>query len=81
MAHFFGDLLPLEMTQRTTKAVFTESAWGPDSRDFAKRWDGSGLDPALVDPDLLRRQWQLPKPDMRSATAIQAAWLAVGDGA
>ena len=78
MAHYFGDLLPPEMAQRTTKAVFTESAWGPDSRDFARRWDGSGLDASLVYPDVLREQWQLPKPDMRSATAIQAAWLAAG---
>ena len=76
MGHFFGDLLPPEIVHRTSKAVFTESFWGPDSQGFARRWDGTGLDASLVHPDALRRQWLLPKPDMRSATALQAAWLA-----
>jgi asparagine synthase (glutamine-hydrolysing) len=79
MEHFFGDLLPGELVRRTSKAVFTESLWGPDSRDFAARWNGSGLDPALVDPEALRRHWRRPRPDMRSATALQAAWLASGE--
>jgi asparagine synthase (glutamine-hydrolysing) len=73
---FFGDLLPSAMAQRTTKAVFTESFWGPESREFARQWDGTGLDHSLIDPDALRSHWLRPKPDMRSATAIQAAWLA-----
>ena len=79
MEHFFGDLLPQALAQRTTKAVFTESFWGADSREFAKRWNGSGLDPSIVDIEVLRNHWLLPKPDMRSATAIQAAWLASHD--
>jgi asparagine synthase (glutamine-hydrolysing) len=76
LEHFFGDLLPPELTRRTSKAVFTESFWGPDSREFARRWDGRGLDPSLMRVDALRSQWLRPRPDMRSATAIQAAWLA-----
>jgi asparagine synthase (glutamine-hydrolysing) len=78
MEHFFGKLLPPAITRRTTKAVFTESFWGPDSRAFARAWDGTGLDPAIAHFDRLRREWLLPKPDMRSATALQAAWLAAG---
>jgi asparagine synthase (glutamine-hydrolysing) len=73
---YFGDLLPSAMAQRTTKAVFTESFWGPESREFARQWDGTGLDHSLIDPDALRSHWLRPKPDMRSATALQAAWLA-----
>ncbi len=76
MEHFFGDLLPRSVTQRTTKAVFTESFWGSDSRAFAQEWDGAGLDPSIVYVDRLRDEWLCPKPDMRSATALQAAWLA-----
>jgi hypothetical protein len=64
--------------RRTSKAVFTESLWGPDSRDFAERWDRTGLDAALVDPEALRLHWLRRRPDMRSATALQAAWLASG---
>ncbi|HYO45510.1 MAG TPA: asparagine synthase-related protein [Gemmatimonadota bacterium] len=73
---FFGDLLPAAVVRRTSKAIFTESFWGPDSRDFANGWDGTGLDPSLVDPDALRTHWLRPRPDMRSATPLQAAWLA-----
>jgi asparagine synthase (glutamine-hydrolysing) len=76
---FFGDLLPQAVVRRTSKAIFTESFWGRDSRDFAKDWDGTGLDPALVDPDVLRSHWLRPRPDMRSATPLQAAWLNSND--
>jgi asparagine synthase (glutamine-hydrolysing) len=76
---YLGDLLPAAVAQRTSKAVHTESFWGPDSRDFAKGWDGTGLDPSLIDPDVLRSHWLRPRPDMRSAIPIQAAWLASRD--
>lgn len=76
MEHFFGDLLPVELTRRTSKAVFTEAFWGPDSQGFARRWDGTGLDTTLVDPEALRSHWLRPRPDLRSATALQAAWQA-----
>lgn len=73
---FFGDLLPRGVAQRTTKARFTEVFWGRDGQDFAKRWDGTGLDHSLIDPDKLRREWSKPRPDARSKTPLQAAWLA-----
>jgi asparagine synthase (glutamine-hydrolysing) len=73
---FFGDLMPPEITRRGTKASFTEALWGPDSRAFAEAWDGSGLDSTLVDATELRRAWARPKPDLRSVTPLQAAWLA-----
>lgn len=81
MDAFFGQLLPPAVTRRTTKASFTEVFWGPASRDFARDWDGSGLDPALVDPHLLRREWVKPRPDARSTTPLQAAWLATAGSA
>ena len=79
MKHFFGDIVPQKLLRRTSKAVFTESFWGADSRGFAERWDGRGLDTTLIDPDLLRSHWLRPRPDLRSATAMQAAWLASGE--
>lgn len=76
MEMLFSDLLPPPIARRTTKATFTEVFWGPDSRAYAQRWDGGGLDHSLVAPDRLRREWSKRRPDFRSATALQAAWLA-----
>lgn len=73
---FFGDLMPPEVTRRGTKAMFTEALWGPESRAFAREWKGDGLDAALVDAVELKRVWARPKPDLRSVTPLQAAWLA-----
>lgn len=73
---FLGDLLPPAVAQRTSKASFTEVFWGPQSRNFARQWDGTGLDPTLVDPAKLRAEWAKPKPDARAQTPLQAAWFA-----
>ena len=72
----FGDVLPPKMLERTTKAVFDELHGGRESRAFAQEWSGEGLDPALVDAELLRREWLSPRPEYRSLTALNAAWLA-----
>jgi asparagine synthetase B (glutamine-hydrolysing) len=76
MDALFGDVLPPEVVLRSTKAAFTEIFWGPEVEAFSRAWDGTGLDPAFVDADLLRRRWLSPRPDFRSLTPMQAAWLA-----
>jgi hypothetical protein len=76
MDRYFGDLLPPELVGRSTKAVFTEVFVGPETRRFAERWTGSGVDLSLVDPEALRQQWLSPVPDLRSLVPLQAAWLA-----
>ena len=76
MDHLFGDLLPRQVASRSTKAVFTEVFCGPETRRFAEEWTGSGLDPSLVEPELLRKEWLSPVPDLRSLVPIQAARLA-----
>jgi hypothetical protein len=73
---YFGDLLPREVTRRSTKAVFTEILAGPATRSFAAGWDGIGLPHGLADPASLREQWTRERPDFRSLTALQVAWLA-----
>ncbi|HEX2085253.1 MAG TPA: asparagine synthase-related protein [Solirubrobacteraceae bacterium] len=70
-----GDLLPARTVARTTKAEFSEAFWGPCARRFAERWDGRGVDPAIVDAAALRAEWLAPRPDARSATMLGAAWL------
>lgn len=76
MALHFGDVLPSRMLERTTKAAFDELHGGRWTRGFAESWDGCGLDPDLVDADLLRDEWLSPRPAYRSLTALNAAWLA-----
>lgn len=72
----FSDLLPRDVLYRSTKAHFTSSLWGPRSRAFIEAWDGSGVDDAIVDPERLHAEWRRPRPDIRAATVLQAAWLA-----
>jgi asparagine synthetase B (glutamine-hydrolysing) len=71
----FGDLLPVEVLRRGTKATFTEVAWGPEAREFAASWDGRGVDEAFVDPDRLREEWAKPRPSALSLGCLQQAWL------
>ena len=70
-----GDLLPAELVQRRTKAEFGMALWGPEARAFSARWDGSGVDPELVDADLLRAAWSERNPPLGAATLLQHAWL------
>jgi len=76
MKKYFGDLLPPRVTERSTKAVFTEVFAGEQTRRFAREWDGAGLDPELVDAEALRRTWLSEIVDVRSLVPLQAAWLA-----
>jgi asparagine synthase (glutamine-hydrolysing) len=72
----FGDVLPLEVAERPTKAVFDELHGGREAHAFAAAWNGEGLDAGLVDPEALRAEWSKPSPEYRSLTALNAAWVA-----
>lgn len=72
----FSDVLPAEVLRRSTKAVFTEVAWGPGARAFAAAWDGQGLDESYVVPDVLREEWAKPRPNPRSLPSLHQCWLA-----
>jgi len=74
MASLFSDLLPPVALSRTSKATFGGVLWGPASRQFAREWDGTGLDD-LVDPELLRQAWLASLPVYGSALPLHAAWL------
>jgi hypothetical protein len=80
MSAVFGDLLPSEVLRRTSKAAFNESRFGPHSRAFAESWDGNGVDPDLVDPEVLRAEWLSEMPHASSAALLQRAWLAGQSG-
>jgi hypothetical protein len=74
-AHF-SDLLPEKVLQRSTKAVFTEAAWGPGARAFAQSWDGTGLDERYVNVSVLREEWASERPHPRTIPCLQTAWVA-----
>jgi asparagine synthase (glutamine-hydrolysing) len=74
--------------ERRSKAVFTHAVFTGHTREFARGWTGDGVDPALVDPEVLRDNWLSASPHAPSMTLLQQAWLsraqrsnaAVGEG-
>jgi hypothetical protein len=75
MRHLFGDLLPRDVLERQSKADFTGAVFSTHTRDFAREWDGTGVDTDLVDPEALRQSWLSPTPDGPSMSLLQQAWL------
>jgi asparagine synthase (glutamine-hydrolysing) len=75
MRRIFAKDLPDEVIARSSKANFAVAYFRSFSRDFARRWDGIGVDTDLVDPELLRKAWLEWIVDTRSALALQTAWL------
>lgn len=76
MHELFADLLPRGVIEREEKASFDGAFWSAPSRAFAAEWAGQGVDAELVDVDALRAEWASPRPDPRSFTLAQSAWLA-----
>lgn len=81
MKFLFSDLLPTAVLERTTKASFNSVYTGQTTRDFAQRWDGSGVDPSYVDPERLRAVWLSDRPTMSTGVLLHSAWLAAGEDA
>ena len=72
----FTGLLPDTALRRVGKASFNTAAFGRESCAFAERWDGTGVDTALVDVDALRACWQRDVVPGGTFMLVQAAWLA-----
>ncbi len=70
-----GDVIPERLAQRTTKASFDPVFFGRHTREFVDSWDGSGVDPDLVDPDALAREWRRERPRANTFSLLQQAWL------
>jgi asparagine synthetase B (glutamine-hydrolysing) len=75
MRALFGDLLPREVLERQTKALFAKAVFTRYTREFARTWNGSGVDTDLVDADILREIWLSREPHAPSMTLLQQAWL------
>jgi Asparagine synthase len=78
MRQIFGDALPPDVLARESKASFNSVFHGPATRAFARDWDGSGVDPSLVDVEVLRSLWMAPRVHPGTTPLLQAAWLAAG---
>jgi hypothetical protein len=76
MRHLVGDLLPRETVERRGKAVFGGAVWRERARQFAASWDGSGLQPDMVDPERLRAAWLSEQPVFHCWALLHEAWLA-----
>lgn len=74
----FEGVLPAGLEGRSSKASFAETLWGPPSRGFVASWDGTGVDPEIVDVDALRRRWQVDG-EVGPHALLQALWLARQD--
>jgi asparagine synthase (glutamine-hydrolysing) len=75
LSELFAGVLPAGLESRASKAAFAETLWGSFSRSLAASWDGSGVDPAVVDVDALRRRWQIENEPGPHAL-LQSLWLA-----
>jgi asparagine synthetase B (glutamine-hydrolysing) len=76
MRALFGDLLPVEALSRPSKARFGDVYLASHTRDFGARWDGSGLDPDLVDAEALRAVIAHPNGELRYGVLVQWLWWA-----
>jgi hypothetical protein len=76
MRYLFGDLLPRAVLERSTKATFTNAVFTERTREFARQWNGDGVDSTLVDPELLRDNWLSDFPHAPTMNLLQQAWLA-----
>lgn len=72
----FSDVLPMPLLLRQSKASFNTAYTGPATREFARSWDGSGVDPELVDIEGLRGVWLSDRPTMATGQLLHSAWLA-----
>jgi asparagine synthase (glutamine-hydrolysing) len=76
MRALFGDLLPREVLERRSKALFANAVFTRHTREFARRWNGTGVDTDLVDAAALRENWLSETPHAPSMSLLQQAWLA-----
>ncbi|MCA1841452.1 MAG: hypothetical protein LC723_14205, partial [Actinobacteria bacterium] len=76
MKMLFGGVVPDEILERSSKARFVSSLWGPKTRQFIQDWDGSGIDVAVIDEQALREEWANTEPNFATSLLVQQAWLA-----
>ena len=74
LLHLAGHLLPADLLRRSDGADGRQAFFGEASRAFAERWSGGGVDPDVVDPDVLRSLWTHGTFPWSSAMLFQLAF-------
>ena len=75
MRSIFGDLLPDDILARETQGELRRSVLAPPQPGVRGVLGRGGGGHALVDADALRAEWAQERPDARTFTLLQAAWL------
>lgn len=70
----FHDVLPDRVLSRRSKASFNSTRWGPEERQFARSWDGTGFDPERIDPAALRAAWLEEDHHPAADYLLHVAW-------
>jgi Asparagine synthase len=70
-----GGRLPHEVVVRDGKSTFNGSRFGRVTQEFARTWDGTGLEDHDLDSGVLKRMWALGDFRPQSAMLLQQAWL------
>ncbi|MSW52653.1 MAG: hypothetical protein F2817_17415 [Actinobacteria bacterium] len=71
-------MLPDSVIDRESKAFFNRSRFGEDTKSFAAKWDGAGIESPDVDVSRLRDAWMQNLVTLQSAMLLQQAWLSDG---
>jgi hypothetical protein len=69
-----GDLLPDELLVRSDVVNEQRVLFGERARSFAASWSGGGLDPDVVDCDVLRECWARAEPPWAATMLFQMAF-------
>lgn len=81
MTAVFGRVLPGEVLRRASKARFNTAYFGHSTREFARDWNGTGVNTELVDVEELRQAWLADRVPALVVLLLQQAWLAQQVGA
>ena len=76
LGRVFGGCYPDAVLRPRPKATFAEVFWRRHTRSLLAAWDGSGVDPSVVDLTRLRGEWDRPRPDLCTAMLAQQVLLA-----
>jgi asparagine synthase (glutamine-hydrolysing) len=73
MSRLAGGLVPEELLRRSDGVNMQRVFFRDQARAFVANWTGGGVDPEVVDPDVLRDTWSQDAVDWRSTVLLQLA--------
>lgn len=80
MTAVFGHVLPKEILRRSSKAHFNSAYFGRSAQEFARQWDGTGVDADVVNVEELRQALLADPVPAPVGLLMQQAWLVQQSG-